>query len=405
MGAEVRKIPTTVAVVAAMAIAVGGRARSISPICSRPVLNRRRRTRTRPLTNRRTPPCHHRAGDGDWSTGRSPRTTSSPSGAAAGEETEEAAEEAEEAEKAEEVEMGRRGKRGKRGNGRMGWMKKGGEATAPRYTTNEISSGEEVEETQEGRTTHIITVSYFSTAPSKCPRSWNCLLFPPQILIPPAERAAAAAAVMAMAAELAVQLCIAGRKEQRRRRRIQKAKDAKRRFGCRMCRTRCGGKRACTCTVVRDNCGGGCVVECAAIECATECATEYVRRIVVLDITQPDTHTHHLSFFLPSFLPSFLPPFVPSFFLQVVTLREMLPRAKGTTIVAGLGLGWLLSRVCNKAEVHTVILVDKSRELAEWIVPLLRSAGHLDGCRLEVRRGMGCRDVQMYRCGSRELES
>ena len=88
-----------------------------------------------------------------------------------------------------------------------------------------------------------------------------------------------------------------------------------------------------------------------------------------------------------------------------MTLREMLPRAKGTTIVAGLGLGWLLSRVCNKAEVHTVILVDKSRELAEWIVPLLRSAGHLDGCRLEVRRGMGCRDVQMYRCGSRELES
>jgi hypothetical protein len=164
------------------------------------------------------------------------------------------------------------GRRGKRGNGRMSWMKTGGGATVQRTTTNEINSGEEEEEEEEeGRTTHIITVSYFSTAPLKCPRSWNCLLFPPQILIPPAERAAAAAAVMAMAAvvamvaELAVQTYIAGRREQQRRRRIQKAKDAKRRFGCRMCRTRCGGKRACT--IVRDNCGGGCVVECA-----TECA-------------------------------------------------------------------------------------------------------------------------------------
>ena len=49
--------------------------------------------------------------------------------------------------------------------------------------------------------------------------------------------------------------------------------------------------------------------------------------------------------------------------------------------MAGLGLGWLLSRVCAKTEVHTVILVDKSRELVDWIIPLLQGSGLLDQVR------------------------
>ncbi len=52
--------------------------------------------------------------------------------------------------------------------------------------------------------------------------------------------------------------------------------------------------------------------------------------------------------------------------MEVFTLREGISMAKGTVIIGGLGMGYLLRKVCEKTTVERVIVVEQSRELLEW---------------------------------------
>lgn len=51
---------------------------------------------------------------------------------------------------------------------------------------------------------------------------------------------------------------------------------------------------------------------------------------------------------------------------ELITLRPGLRKAKGKVVVGGLGLGWLLTEICNKDIVGDVILVEKDKELMDW---------------------------------------
>ena len=52
--------------------------------------------------------------------------------------------------------------------------------------------------------------------------------------------------------------------------------------------------------------------------------------------------------------------------MEVFTLREGISVAKGTVVIGGLGMGYLLRKVCAKTTVERVIVVEQSRELLEW---------------------------------------
>lgn len=52
--------------------------------------------------------------------------------------------------------------------------------------------------------------------------------------------------------------------------------------------------------------------------------------------------------------------------MEVFTLREGISLAKGTVIIGGLGMGYLLRKVCEKTTVERVIVVEHSRELLDW---------------------------------------
>jgi hypothetical protein len=51
---------------------------------------------------------------------------------------------------------------------------------------------------------------------------------------------------------------------------------------------------------------------------------------------------------------------------EMMTLRGAVKMASHTVVLGGLGLGWLLRKVCQKPEVERVILVEESRELLDW---------------------------------------
>jgi hypothetical protein len=50
----------------------------------------------------------------------------------------------------------------------------------------------------------------------------------------------------------------------------------------------------------------------------------------------------------------------------MLTQRSGVRAAEGTVVLGGLGLGWLLRKVCEKPSVERVIFVEKSRELLDW---------------------------------------
>lgn len=52
--------------------------------------------------------------------------------------------------------------------------------------------------------------------------------------------------------------------------------------------------------------------------------------------------------------------------MEVLTLREGISLAKGTVVIGGLGMGYLLRKVCAKPNVQRVIVVEQSRELLDW---------------------------------------
>lgn len=60
--------------------------------------------------------------------------------------------------------------------------------------------------------------------------------------------------------------------------------------------------------------------------------------------------------------------------LEFFTLRPGVEAAFGDVMIGGLGLGWLLGRVCAQAPVRRVRVVDLSRELIEWFRPAVESA-------------------------------
>lgn len=51
---------------------------------------------------------------------------------------------------------------------------------------------------------------------------------------------------------------------------------------------------------------------------------------------------------------------------EMLTQRNGVQAAEGTVVLGGLGLGWLLRKVCEKPSVERVIVVEKSQELLEW---------------------------------------
>jgi hypothetical protein len=51
---------------------------------------------------------------------------------------------------------------------------------------------------------------------------------------------------------------------------------------------------------------------------------------------------------------------------EMLTQRSGVQAAEGTVVLGGLGLGWLLRKVCEKPSVERVIVVEKSQELLEW---------------------------------------
>jgi hypothetical protein len=52
--------------------------------------------------------------------------------------------------------------------------------------------------------------------------------------------------------------------------------------------------------------------------------------------------------------------------MEMLTQRGGIQFATKTVVLGGLGLGWLLRKVCEKAEVERVVVVERSRELLDW---------------------------------------
>jgi len=52
--------------------------------------------------------------------------------------------------------------------------------------------------------------------------------------------------------------------------------------------------------------------------------------------------------------------------MEMMTQRSAVKMASHTVVIGGLGLGWLLRKVCEKPEVERVIVVEKSQELLDW---------------------------------------
>ncbi len=51
---------------------------------------------------------------------------------------------------------------------------------------------------------------------------------------------------------------------------------------------------------------------------------------------------------------------------EMLSQRSGVEAAEGTVVLGGLGLGWLLRKVCEKPSVERVIVVKKSQELLDW---------------------------------------
>src|SRR5579862_6109152 len=58
--------------------------------------------------------------------------------------------------------------------------------------------------------------------------------------------------------------------------------------------------------------------------------------------------------------------------MEVLTLRPGTKRAKGCTIVAGLGLGHQLIDVSHRKQVSKIVLVERDKELVHWLLPRIR---------------------------------
>lgn len=57
--------------------------------------------------------------------------------------------------------------------------------------------------------------------------------------------------------------------------------------------------------------------------------------------------------------------------MEVFSLRGGTRRAKGHTVIAGLGLGYQLTEVAKRKQVERITLVERSQELVDWLMPVL----------------------------------
>lgn len=62
--------------------------------------------------------------------------------------------------------------------------------------------------------------------------------------------------------------------------------------------------------------------------------------------------------------------FTPS---EIYTQRSAVRMATGRVVVGGMGLGWLLAAVAARKSVTEVVLVEKNRPLADWLLPRIRA--------------------------------
>lgn len=53
--------------------------------------------------------------------------------------------------------------------------------------------------------------------------------------------------------------------------------------------------------------------------------------------------------------------------MEMLTQRKAVLLAQGTVLIGGLGLGWLLTKVCQKKSVERVIVVEKNQWIMDWI--------------------------------------
>jgi hypothetical protein len=51
---------------------------------------------------------------------------------------------------------------------------------------------------------------------------------------------------------------------------------------------------------------------------------------------------------------------------EMLSQRRAIQFAKGNVVLVGLGMGWLLDRICAKKIVNNVVVVEKSQELMDW---------------------------------------
>lgn len=52
--------------------------------------------------------------------------------------------------------------------------------------------------------------------------------------------------------------------------------------------------------------------------------------------------------------------------MEMMTQRSGVQAASGKVVIGGLGLGWLLGKVCARDSVEQVIVIEKSQELLNW---------------------------------------
>ena len=55
--------------------------------------------------------------------------------------------------------------------------------------------------------------------------------------------------------------------------------------------------------------------------------------------------------------------------MELLTLRPGTQRAKGRVVIAGLGLGHQLIEVSKRKQVKSIVLVERSQELVDWLMP------------------------------------
>lgn len=101
---------------------------------------------------------------------------------------------------------------------------------------------------------------------------------------------------------------------------------------------------------------------------------------VVLDTVQGPKHGH-VNFSTPVVLPTLagrrpdgrwmVNPWMSYTPGEVFSLRPGVRLAKGHTIVAGLGLGYTLMDVTHRKQVKRVTLVEKCRDLLQWLLPVI----------------------------------